>query len=82
MERETQSGGTDPHYAVPRPVAGPSGVRHMERRPNSEPDTPCTPPLIRRVQPGHLPPAYLPGARTVPYVSDNDVLGRAAVPRV
>ena len=59
MESGTLSGGTDPHYAVPRTVAGPSGVRIMERRPNSEPDTPCPPPLIRRAQPGDLPPACL-----------------------
>ena len=58
MERETQSGGTDPHYAVPRTVAGPSGVRLMERRPNSEPVIPCPPPLLRRVQPSDLPPAW------------------------
>ena len=41
MERETQSGSTDPHYALPRAVAAPSGMRIMERKPNSEPDTPC-----------------------------------------
>ncbi len=29
MQRETQSGGTDPHYAIPRAVAVPSGVRIM-----------------------------------------------------
>ena len=59
MERETQSGRTGPRYAVPRAVADPSGVRFMERRPNSEPDTPCPPPLIRCVDPGDLPPASM-----------------------
>ena len=41
MEHETQSGDTGPHYAVPRTLAGSSGVRLIERRPNSEPDSPC-----------------------------------------
>ena len=41
MELETQSGGTDLDYEIPRAVAGPSGVCIIERRPNSEPDTPC-----------------------------------------
>ena len=63
MERETQSGDTCPHYAVPRPLAGPSGVRLMERRPNSEPDTPCPPRPIRRVQPGEPSPACLERSR-------------------
>ena len=60
MERETQLGGTDPHYAT---LAGPSGVRLMERRPNTEPDTPCPPPLIRLVQAGDLPAACLERGR-------------------
>ena len=67
MEHETQSGGPDAHCAIPRAVAGPSGVRIMERRPNSEPDTPCPPPLIRRVQPGDLPPACLERGRSLTY---------------
>ena len=67
MERETQTGSTDPHYAVPRAVAGPSVVRIMERRPNSEPDTPCPQQLIRRVEPGHLPPACLERGRSRTY---------------
>ena len=65
--RETQSGSTDPHYAVPRAVVGPSGTRVMERRPNSEPDTPCPPPLLRRVPPGDMPPACLERGRSRTY---------------
>ena len=65
--RETQSGSTDPHYAVPRAVVGPSGTRVMERRPNSEPDTPCPPPLLRRIPPGDMPPACLERGRSRTY---------------
>ena len=67
MERETQSGITDPHYAVPRAVESLGGTRIMERGPNSEPDTPCPPPLIRRDEPGHLPPACLERGRSRTY---------------
>ena len=63
MERETQSGDTGPPYAVPRTLAGPSGVRLVEMCPNSEEDTPCLSPPIRRVQPGDLPPACLERGR-------------------
>ena len=64
---QTQSGSPAPHYAVPRAVACPSSTRVMERRPNSEPDTPCPPPLIRRVEPGTLPPACLERGRSRHY---------------
>ena len=67
MERETQSGDSGPHYAVPRTLAGPSGVRLIQRRPNSEPDAPCLPPLIRCVQPGELPSACLERGRVRTY---------------
>ncbi len=67
MDRETQLGSTGSHYAVPRAVAGPSGARCMERRPNTEPDTPCPPPLIRRVEPGTLPPACMERGRSRHY---------------
>ena len=65
--RTPQLGSTDPHYAVPRAVVGPSGTRVMERRPNSEPDTPCHPPLLQRVSPGVLPPACLERGRSRKY---------------
>ena len=67
MDRETQSGDTCPRYAVPRAQVGPSGVRLMERRPNSEPVTPCPPLPIRRVLPGQLPPACLERGRARTY---------------
>ena len=35
-----QKGDNGPHYAVPRTLVGPRGVRLVEMRPNSEPDTP------------------------------------------
>ena len=63
IERETQSGDACAHYAVPRALAGPIGVRIMERRPNSEPDTPWPPLPIRRVLPCELPPACLERGR-------------------
>ena len=42
VERETESGETCPHYAVPRTQAGPGVVRLIERRPTSDPNTLCT----------------------------------------
>ena len=67
MDRETPTGDACPHYAVPSALEGPSGVRIMERRPNSEPDTPCPPLPIRRVLPGDLPPACLERGRARTY---------------
>ena len=59
MERRPQSGDTAPRYAVPRTLTGPGGVRMMEYRPNSEPDTPCPTLTTQRVPSGGLPPACL-----------------------
>ena len=64
---QTQLGSPAPHYAVPRAVACPSSTRVMERRPNSGPDTPCPPPLLRRVPPGDMPPACLERGRSRNY---------------
>ena len=67
MESETPSGDACTQYAVPRALAGPSGDRIMERRPNSWPDTPCPPPPTRRFLPGELPPACLERGRARTY---------------
>ena len=58
MERRPQSGDTA-LYAVPRTLTGPGGVRMMEYRLNSEPDTPCPTLTTQRVPSGGLPPACL-----------------------
>ena len=67
MEGVTQSGDACTKYAVPRALAGPSGERIMERRPNSEADTPCPPLPIHRALPCELPPASLERDRARTY---------------
>ena len=80
MERRQQLGDTGPQYAFPKSHVGPGGIRLMEIRPNSEPDTPCPHYLFIVSRLAICPCLYRAGKGS--YIQDDDMLGRAAVPRV
>ena len=80
MESREQLGDTGPEYAFPKSHAGPSGIRLMEIRRNSEPDTTCPHYLFIVSRLAICPCLYRAGKGS--YIKDDDMLGRAAVPRV
>ena len=80
MERRQQLGDIESQYAVPKTPAGLSVIRLLEIRPNSGFDTPC--PRKYSSCPARRSAHGLSGKGTGPYIQDDDMLGRAAVPCV